>query len=217
MKNTILTNKEAEEILSEIAKGHFSLFNSLNQYQKSKVLQLTVSIAVDALPIINKETGINYFIETDECWELAKNDVNEELNRNPERRDEFREFIFFQRIADRMYENINNYLPPEKINSKTDTKKYTAKYYVLAYFFDCNATGKSLPSGNKKELERIGNERMGEGKGNRFYKVFNEVIKYDLNVEQNYVEIGGENWRKAVIELSKAPELVERYLQSKQL
>lgn len=106
-------------------------------------------------------------------------------------------------------------LPP--INSETDTGKYTAKHYLLAYLFECNAKGESYPIGNKKELERIGNERMGAGKGNRFYKVFNEVINKDLNAEKNLFEIGGEYWRKAVIELSKAPELVENYLQSKQL
>ncbi len=108
-------------------------------------------------------------------------------------------------------------LPPQPINSEIDTKKYTAKHYLLAYLFECNAKGVSYPIGNKKELERIGNERMGAGKGNRFYKVFNEVINKDLNAENNLFEIGGEYWRKAVIELSKAPELVENYLQSKQL
>jgi len=107
--------------------------------------------------------------------------------------------------------------PPQPINSEIDTEKYTAKHYLLAYLFECNAKGVSYPIGNKKELERIGNERMGAGKGNRFYKVFNEVINKDLNAEKNLLEIGGEYWRKAVIELSKAPELVENYLQSKQL
>jgi hypothetical protein len=108
-------------------------------------------------------------------------------------------------------------LPPQPINNETDTEKYTAKHYLLAYLFECNAKGESFPIGNKKELERIGNERMGAGKGNRFYKLFNEVINKDLNVEKNLIEIGDEYWRKAVIELSKAPELVEKYLQSKQL
>jgi hypothetical protein len=108
-------------------------------------------------------------------------------------------------------------LPPQPINNETELKKYTAKHYVLAYIFECYSKGEICPIGNKKELERIGNERIGAGKGNRFYKVFNEVINKDLNVENNLIEIGGENWRKAVIELSKAPELVEKYLQSKQL
>jgi len=108
-------------------------------------------------------------------------------------------------------------LPPQPINNETDTEKYTTKHYLLAYLFECNAKGESFPIGNKKELERIGNERMGAGKGNRFYKVFNEVINKDLNAEKNLFEIGGEYWRKAVIELSKTPELVEKYLQIKQL
>lgn len=107
--------------------------------------------------------------------------------------------------------------PAQPINSEIDTKKYTAKHYLLAYLFECNAKGVSYPIGNKKELVRIGNERIGAGKGNRFYKVFNEIINKDLNAENNLFEIGGEYWRKAVIELSKAPELVENYLQSKQL
>ena len=108
-------------------------------------------------------------------------------------------------------------LPPQPINNETDVEKYSTKHYLLAYLFECNAKGESFPIGNKKELERIGNERMGAGKGNRFYKVFNEIINKDLNAEKNLFEIGGEYWRKAVIELSKAPELVEKYLQSKQL
>lgn len=108
-------------------------------------------------------------------------------------------------------------LPPQPIINLTNPKKYNAKHYLLAYLFECNAKGESYPIGNKKELERIGNERMGTGKGNRFYKVFNEIINKDLNTENNLFEIGGEYWRKAVIELSKTPELVEKYLQSKQL
>lgn len=111
-------------------------------------------------------------------------------------------------------------LPPQQTEEpkpEQETIRYTAKHYVLAYLIECNAKGESFPIGQKKELEKIGNERMGAGKGNRFYKVFNEAINKDLNVEKNLLEIGGEYWRKAVIELSNAPELVENYLQSKQL
>jgi hypothetical protein len=107
--------------------------------------------------------------------------------------------------------------PDKPENNKTKIKKYSAKHYVLAYLFECNVKGESYPIGNKKELERIGNKRMGAGKGNRFYKVFNEVINKDLNAEKNLFEIGGECWRKAVIELSESPEIVENYLKSKQL
>jgi hypothetical protein len=115
------------------------------------------------------------------------------------------------------FDKCEHNLPSQPKNNQTDIEKYKAKHYVLAYMFECNAKGEIYPIGNKRELERIGNERMGARKGNRFYKVFNEVINIDLNVENNLIEIGGENWRKAVIELSKAPELVEKYLQSKQL
>lgn len=134
---------------------------------------------------------------------------------------------YFYRAWSTVFSNNNLFAPlfqeyfktlsPQPIDSEIDTKKYKAKHYLLAYLFECNAKGVGYPIGNKKELERIGNERMGAGKGNRFYKVFNEVINKDLNAEKDLFEIGGEYWRKAVIELSKAPELVENYLQSKQL
>ena len=122
----------------------------------------------------------------------------------------------YQILKDR-YSYYLKTLTPQQINTKTETAKYTAKHYLLAYLFECNATGESFPMGNKKELERIGNERIGTGKGNRFYKVFNEIINKDLNAENELIEIGGEDWRKAVVELSKTPELVEKYLQNKQL
>ena len=58
---------------------------------------------------------------------------------------------------------------------------------------------------------------MGAGKGNRFYKVFNEIVNKDLNIENNLIEIGGENWRTIVKDLSNEPETIETYLQNKQL
>ena len=95
--------------------------------------------------------------------------------------------------------------------------KLQAKHYVLSYLIECNAKGESYPIGQKKVLEKIGSEKMGAGKGNRFYKVFNEVIKKDLNVENNLIEIGGENWRTIVKDLSNEPETIEKYLKIKHL
>lgn len=132
------------------------------------------------------------------------------------------EFWFFKQYSTYLKDKLSklNKLPPQQTKEpkpEQETIRYTAKHYVLAYLIECNAKGESFPIGQKKELEKIGNKKMGAGKGNRFYKVFNEVINKDLNAEKNLFEIGGEYWRKAVIELSKAPELVEKYLQSKQL
>ncbi|MFC3881269.1 hypothetical protein ACFOSV_13840 [Algoriphagus namhaensis] len=95
--------------------------------------------------------------------------------------------------------------------------KYTAYHHVLTYLIECNANGESFPIGHKKELERIGNQRMGTGKGNRFYKVFNEIVQKDLNSSKSLIEIGGENWRTIVKTLSNEPEIIEEYLQSKKL
>lgn len=108
-------------------------------------------------------------------------------------------------------------LPPPSVSSETGSKKYTAKHYVLAYLFECDAKGEKRPTGNKTKLECIGDERMGERKGNTFYKRFNEIESKDINNENTLIEIGGEYWRKAVIELSQTPESVKKYLESKQL
>jgi hypothetical protein len=77
--------------------------------------------------------------------------------------------------------------------------------------------GKIPKLGKKAELERIGNEYLGTGRGNTFYKALNSISKNDLNKENDLIEIGGDNWRKAVIDLSNNPEKVEQYLQSKNL
>ncbi|WP_157492000.1 hypothetical protein [Mangrovimonas sp. ST2L15] len=101
--------------------------------------------------------------------------------------------------------------------TKNDTIRLTAKHYVLAFLLECNAKGKGLPVGRKKEIEKIGNKKMGPKKGNRFYKVFNELVNKDLNVEKNLIEIGGENWRKIIKDISEEPEEIEAFLQTKQL
>lgn len=100
---------------------------------------------------------------------------------------------------------------------KVEPEKYSTKYYVLAYLFQCSALGKSLPIGNKKELEQIGNRFIGTGKGNTFYKEFNKLYNKEIHNETTLIKFWGENWRKAVLELSKKPELIETYLKSKQL
>jgi len=120
--------------------------------------------------------------------------------------------------TERSFENeLNKVLPSQSMSIKTDNTKLKTKHHVLAYLIECSAKGESFPVGNKIELERIGNERMETGKGNTFYKVFNTLIRKDLNVENILIEIGGEHWRKTVIELSENPELVEKYLQIKQM
>lgn len=130
----------------------------------------------------------------------------------------------FEDFVDNNPKRFNRYLESKKntlskIQTNTESKsiKYLARHYVLAYLIECNSLGVSYPVGKKTELEQIGNQRIGPGKGNRFYKVFNDIIKGDLNAENNLIEIGGENWREIVIMLSKEPEKVEQFLQKKQL
>lgn len=108
-------------------------------------------------------------------------------------------------------------IPQPLLNDVSVNFKLTAIHYVLTYIFDCNVTGKSLPIGNKNEIERIGNKILGLGRGNTFYKNFNKVIHQDLNVEQNLINNGGENWREILLELSKNKKELEIYLQNKHL
>lgn len=113
-------------------------------------------------------------------------------------------------------------IPAQEIEEKDDKNeinkiKYITKHYVLAYIFDCKTNGENLPYGNKKEIEKIGNERMGRGKGNTFYKNYNIIINKDFNVLQNLIEIAGENWRGIILKLSKNHEKLEKYLQSKKI
>lgn len=113
---------------------------------------------------------------------------------------------------------VNNELTKETISKDgTPPKKYIANEYALAYILECFAKNIRPPIGNKKLLEKIGNELMGQGRGNTFYKAFNVCINEDLNAESVLLKIGGEHWRNTVLELCQDPELVEAYLKNKNL
>lgn len=98
-----------------------------------------------------------------------------------------------------------------------DLKKYHARHYALSYLLECIALGKTPPLGKKSSLEKIGIERIGDKKGNRFYKAINEISNLDLNVESNLITIGGEELKLTVLQLSKHPKEIEEYLQTKGL
>lgn len=197
-KNQILDDYELFELYKNCLKGIVSK-NKLNEsliaqllYFANKEKMMAISHISEYL-IWNPGTTFEYWIERSVNYRQANIIIN-----------------WLSKSQDHME-------PEQEPQQLKREKKLTTKHYVLAYIFDCNAMGNILPRGNKKVLESIGNELMGAGKGNTFYKVFNEIIVKDMNVEKSLSEIGGECWRKAVIELSKAPELVEQYLQSKQL
>lgn len=109
-------------------------------------------------------------------------------------------------------------VPPQPIVlDSTIKERLTAKHYVLSFIFDCNAADKILPLGNKKDIEKIGTEKMGVGRGNTFYKSYNTIVHEDLNVEENLMAIAGDNWRMIILKLSGNKEKLEYYLQSKNL
>ena len=106
---------------------------------------------------------------------------------------------------------------PEAKPIEINPVKYKPEQYVLAYLLECKAEGKKPPIGIKKELERIGNERMGAGKGNTFYKAFNKIANTDLDKEQNLIEIAGENWKSIILSLSKERHTIQTYIKTKYL
>lgn len=103
------------------------------------------------------------------------------------------------------------------IEADSEKEKHIAKHYALAYIFDCYAVDKKIPIGKKKELERIGIDRIGKSSGNTFYKKFTEIINKDLHSNEILIEEVGERWREIILKLSEDPEILENYLQSKKM
>ena len=118
---------------------------------------------------------------------------------------------------DLIFHRLPNTRSEKQEQNTIKTRKYTAKHYVLAYLFECNIQGVQPPTGKKKELEKIGNERMGVGRGNTFYKALNEISRKDLNIEKNLIDIGREDWKEAILEITLLPEKLNEYLKKKQL
>lgn len=139
----------------------------------------------------------------------------------------YQELLFIKGSILKAYLNIkkekglNTFEPIEETEQeKKEPRKLKAEHYALAYIFDCNAIGESIAYGSKKELENIGKKRTeGKNSGNTFYKAVTRILnKYkDLNSEKTLVEIAGEDWKVIILELTKYPEELKKYLQSKQL
>ena len=98
---------------------------------------------------------------------------------------------------------------------------YHAKHHVVAFMIECNAIEKDFAQydGKKKEIEKIGEERMGKRRGNTFYKAFNKIMndKVDLNRASDLIYLLGDDWREAIIDLSLKPEKVKKYLNIRKL
>jgi len=198
----------------------------LENYIKEKTVNNTIDVLFEKLKTDFERTppiDINYKIsileqEIEKNLPKYKNAIDNRFTQTPtySLNSEYG-FVAKIKFLNYLKQLQGNAPKPEPKKIDTDSIRYTAKHYVLAYIFECIVKGESYPIGNKKELESIGNERIGTRKGNRFYKVFNDIISKDLNVEQNLIDFGGEDWRKSVIKLTKEPELVEKYLQNKHL
>lgn len=99
---------------------------------------------------------------------------------------------------------------------ENDQQNLKAAHYVVAFIYDCHALGKSLPDGNKKLLEEIGQKRMGKNKpSNTFYKNFNKLIRRDFNNTEQWESLLGANWRDIILQLSECPVELKKYLETK--
>jgi hypothetical protein len=193
----VLTRAELQQLFDEALKGNIYL-DDITKSTKAQLLNFAKEEQGAAIDRIDKLLCANPST-TFEYW------ANRSSN-----------YIRATKVID-WITNYSEAAPPQQTTNKNETIRYTAKHYVLAYLIECNAKGESYPIGQKKELEKIGNIRMGAGRGNTFYKAFNIVVNKDINAENNLIEIGGENWRAIVKDISSEPETIETYLQSKQL
>jgi hypothetical protein len=92
-----------------------------------------------------------------------------------------------------------------------------AKYFGLAYIFDCHATGQKPVIGSKKILEAIGKTRTDVLAPNTFYKQIAPITNLDLNSEQVLITNFGDEWFSVIEPLLKHPQEVKQYLTNKQL
>lgn len=119
---------------------------------------------------------------------------------------------YLQSVEEERNELINERTTPEK-----SKQKLAVKHHVLTYLFECHAKQESYPIGLKKELERIGQQRMKGKSGNTFYKQFGELCEKNILDLKTLFEIGGDNWREIVLSLTSDREKVEAFLVSKGL
>lgn len=105
-----------------------------------------------------------------------------------------------------------------KHSEQTQPPKLTAKHYALEYLFDCNIKGIFVPWGQKKELQRIGMQRMkGKKDGNTFYKACNDLRGTDINIENELIDVCGNNWKEAILYISETPKRLNEHLKTKDL
>lgn len=229
------TDPEAETIVSNVlANVQNSLSDKMGFVPENPFFNLYLGLCYleKVLQLIKQEyeNNLNTTLEHLESIIYNSNDYQNlvEVSRNIGRRvineqqhpefGKLKEHIAEQLEYIERTNKIEKTLPPQQTTTEKETIRYTAKHYVLAYLIECNAKGESFPIGQKKELEKIGSQRIGAGKGHRFYREFNNITNsYDINKPIHLIEIGGENWRTIVKDLSNEPETIEAYLQSKQL
>lgn len=115
------------------------------------------------------------------------------------------------------YSNGKIYSATEVESDTIYVEKYSTKQYVITYILDNYASGEKLPHGNKMELEKIGSEFLGEGRGNTFYKNFNNLSSKDLRNEAVLEQEAGHNWRQIFLKLSKDKETLDNYLKANKI
>lgn len=113
---------------------------------------------------------------------------------------------------------------PKKNEEKQEppkTRKYTANEYALAYIFDLNVKGESIPTNRvegglaKNEIEQIG-ESEYKLKGDTFYRAVRKVKEFDLN-SKTHLENISKDWYNAIMQISNNDKDLKEFLIKKQL
>jgi hypothetical protein len=118
-------------------------------------------------------------------------------------------------------------LPPQQNETekeKENSRTFTVNEYALAYIFDLDASGKSIPINpteggyNKKKLIKIGYDLYKlDNKKDTFYRAVKNIAnKYDRNKQIDLKNIS-QNWIEAVRMLSRHWDKTQKYLIEKKL
>ncbi|MEX2437155.1 MAG: hypothetical protein WD509_01075 [Candidatus Paceibacterota bacterium] len=201
-----LSKAELKEFQISTIELRGKLKNSMTNLPEKKKLEKKYNSLIDAIKTGQKPLSIDYQLFIG----VFEEDLVFELLNSCE--------IIIETIKEIIPIKEENQLVQESNAQphREEKPKYFAKHYVLAYLFDCDANNESYPIGNKKEIERIGNERMGNGKGNTFYKNFNTIINYpnfNTKNEAFLIDLVGENWLNIVTELSTNTELLKKHIE----
>ncbi|MCA6438156.1 MAG: hypothetical protein IM592_16975 [Bacteroidetes bacterium] len=171
----------------------------------------------------------NELLEKNEFIKSQINESEEIINYYSDRyKNSLEKFEKFPTVVGRKaYKVWLENLPPQQNETekeKENSRTFTANEYALAYIFDLDASGKSIPINpteggyNKKKLIKIGYDLYKlDNKKDTFYRAVKKIANnYDRNKQIDLKNIS-QNWIEAVRMLSRHWDKTQKYLIEKKL